>query len=94
MSLVCLVEENEVENYYFLVQNIFQHKIWDRIKGLILRRINAYCGAAATRGAAAHNILYIAAAVHEPQYMRDKRVSCVLWRHSIRAVAAGACRGS
>ena len=90
--------------------------IRDRIKGLILRCINAYCGAATIHEvpqymkccstqdsslsfvycgsctAAAMNLkvsrrstqdeLYIPAAVHKPQYTRDKRVSCVL-RHLV-----------
>ena len=50
--------------------------IGDRIKGLKLRCIKAYCG-----GAAVHKRLfslsYIAAAVHEPQKKREK-VTCVL----------------
>ena len=47
----------------------------DSIKGLILRRINAYCGAAAVHeGAAVDELDTAAAAVHEMNYI----LACVL----------------
>ena len=51
--------------------------LWDRIKGLILWHINAYCGAAVHKP---QYTRYKAAAVDELQYMRDKRVSRVMGR--------------
>ena len=88
------VQEIISRHAFFPVCN-YAMEIWDRIKGLKLRRLtDAYYGASAV-----HEILFyywctvarvlwlvycgeatfkfIAAAVFEPQYTRDKKVSCV-----------------
>ena len=52
---------------FTLLSSIFSF-LWDRIKGLKLRRFDACCGCLSTRGAAVHEV---------PQYMREKKsLSC------------------
>ena len=85
----------------------------DRIKGLILRHINVYCGTTAVQEAPQYTRYYfiprvlrlmycgeatfkfIAAAVKEPQYTRDKNSLCTAAGAIDKvkpAAAAAACR--